>query len=176
MAMALLASGMANAQQPADYRLHAGDQIEAAVWKEPDLTRTVIVRPDGKFTFPLAGEIQAAGRTVAEIQADIATRLVKFIPEPVVTISVTGIAGNSIYVIGQVNKPGAFLMNPQLRVLQALSLAGGTTPYAALNDIIIVRNAGGRSLTLPFRYSEVSKGRNLDLNVLLEAGDVVVVP
>lgn len=172
----LLVSSVALAQQPTDYRLHAGDQVEATVWKEPDLTRTVTVRPDGKFTFPLVGEVVAAGKTVAEIQADINTRLLRFIPEPVVTVSVTGIEGNRIYVIGQVNKPGAFVMNPSISVLQALSLAGGTTPYAALNDIIIVRNNDGRQVSVPFRYSDVSKGRNLDQNVRLESGDVVIVP
>jgi polysaccharide export outer membrane protein len=173
---ALAAGGVAQAQQPADYRLHPGDQVEAAVWKEPDLTRTVIVRPDGKFTFPLAGEIVAAGRTVAQIQEDIASRLIKYIPEPVVTVSVTQIEGNRAYVIGQVNKPGAFVMNPSLTVLQALSLAGGTTPYASVNDIIIIRNSGGKSQSLPFRYSEISRGRNLEQNIRLESGDVVVVP
>ncbi len=172
----LLFSGAVFAQQPADYRLHAGDQVEATVWKEPDLTRTVTVRPDGKFTFPLVGEVVAAGKTVAEIQTAISSGLVRFIPEPVVTVSVTGIEGNKVYVIGQVNKPGGFVMNPSLSVLQALSLAGGTTPYAALNDIIIVRNEGNRQISVPFRYSDVSKGRNLDQNVRLESGDVVIVP
>lgn len=174
--IALSVGANAFAQQPADYRLHAGDAIEAAVWKEPDLTRTVVVRPDGKFTFPLAGEVVAAGRTVAEIQTDITARLVKYLPEPVVTVSVTGIEGNRIYVIGQVTRPGAFTMNPSFTVLQALSMAGGTTPYAALNDIIIIRNSGGKKVSLPFRYSDISKGRALEQNIQLESGDVVLVP
>lgn len=179
VALLLLAAGIAPAafaQQPPDYRLHAGDQIEVSVWKEVDLQRTLAIRPDGKFSFPLTGEVQAAGRTVAEVQADIMQRLQKFIPEPVVTVSVTGIEGNKVYVIGQVNKPGAIVMNPQVSVLQALSVAGGTTPYAAVNDIIVVRGSTGSQKVLPFRYNDVSRGRNLELNVQLEAGDVVVVP
>lgn len=171
-----LASGTAFAQQPPDYKLHAGDHIEISVWKEEDLQRTIVIRPDGKVTFPLAGELSAAGRTVSELQAELVERLTRYIPEPVVTVSVTGIEGNNVYVIGQVTRPGAFVMNPHLNVLQALSLAGGTTPYASLNDIIIVRGGTGRQQVLPFRYSDVSRGRNLELNVQLEAGDVVIVP
>lgn len=162
-------------QQP-DYLLHAGDQIEISVWREEDMQRTVIVRPDGKFTFPLTGEVVAAGRTVAQIRSDIEQRLQQYIPEPVVTVSVTGIEGNRIYVIGQVNKPGSYVMNPGLSVMQVLSLAGGTTPYAALNDIIVIRGSGARQQTLNFRYADVSRGRGLEQNIQLESGDVVVVP
>jgi len=174
--LALAALGVAGAQQPADYRLYAGDKVEASVWKEPDLTRTVVVRPDGKFTIPLVGEVAAAGRTVTEIQTDIAARLKKYIPDPVVTVSVTEIDGNRVYVIGQVNKPGAYTMNPRLSVLQALSVAAGTTAFAALNDIIIVRGSGASQKTIKFRYTDISKGRDMEQNILLESGDVVIVP
>lgn len=159
-----------------DYTLSAGDELEVSVWKEPDLTKTVVVRPDGKFTVPLAGEVVAARRTIDQVQTDITNRLKKYIPEAVVTVAVTKLEGNRIYVIGQVNKPGTFTMNPRLNVLQALSMAGGMTPFAATNDIIIMRNAGGQQRTLPFRYGEVAKGRNLEQNMSLEAGDVVIVP
>lgn len=174
--VACLAAPQTFAQQQPDYQLHVGDQIEISVWKEEDLQRTIAIRPDGKVTFPLAGEINAAGRSVADLQKDIAERLVKYIPEPVVTVSVTGIEGNRVYVIGQVTRPGAIVMNPQLNVLQALSIAGGTTPYAALNDIIVIRGGAARQQVLPFRYNDVSRGRALETNVRLEAGDVVVVP
>lgn len=175
-ASGIVASRVALAQQPPDYKIHAGDELEIAVWKEEDLLRKVIVRPDGKFSFPLTGEVVAAGRTVAQIQSEVENRLQKYIPEPVVTVSVTGIDGNGVFVIGQVNKPGMYVMNPQLNVLQALSMAGGTTPYAALNDIMILRGSGAGQKSLPFRYSDVSKGRSLEQNILLESGDVVVVP
>jgi polysaccharide export outer membrane protein len=178
-AVILLGVGCAatvSAQQLPDYKLHPGDEIEVSVWKEVDLQRKVVVRPDGRFTFPLSGEVAAAGRTVSDVRTDIENRLKRYIPEPVVTVSVTGIGGNQIYVIGQVNKPGAYVMNPQINVLQALSVAGGATPFAGLNDIIVIRGSGAGQRVLPFRYSDVSKGRNLEQNVLLEAGDVVIVP
>lgn len=164
------------AQQPPDYRLQAGDRIEVSVWKEPELQKLIIVRPDGKFSFPLAGEVAANGRTVAQVQKDIETKLKVYIPEPVVTVTITEIGGFRVYVIGQVVRPGAYVMNPRLNVLQALSLAGGTTPFASLNGIIVMRNSGTEQRVLPFRYEDVSKGRNLEQNVLLEAGDVIIVP
>jgi polysaccharide biosynthesis/export protein len=159
-----------------DYALSAGDELEVSVWKEPDLTKTVVVRPDGKFSVPLAGEVQAAGRSTDQIQADITNRLKKYIPEAVVTVAITKLEGNRVYVIGQVNKPGTFTMNPRLNVLQALSMAGGMTPFAAVNDISVMRTTGGQQRMLPFRFGEVSRGRNLEQNVQLEAGDVVIVP
>lgn len=173
----LLASTHAVAQgAEADYRLHAGDSITVSVWKEIDLQRKVMIRPDGKFSFPLAGEVQAAGRTADEVRIDIEGKLGKFIPEAVVTVIVEDFAGNRIYVIGQVNKPGMFIMNPQLTVLQALSLAGGHTPFAKLDDISIVRGLGANQKSLPFRYNQVVEGKSLQQNISLESGDVVVVP
>lgn len=159
-----------------DYKMHAGDQLEVSVWKEVDLQRTVLIRPDGRFTFPLTGEVQAAGRSPDEIRKDIENRLKIYIPEPVVTVTVTGVNGNALYVIGQVNKPGVFVMNPRLNVLQALSVAGGTTPFAKLDNIIVIRSASGAQRSLPFRYNKVSEGKDLAENIMLEAGDVVVVP
>jgi polysaccharide biosynthesis/export protein len=163
-------------QALADYALNAGDELEVAVWKEPDLTKVVVVRPDGKFSIPLAGDVAAAGRSVTQVQTEIATRLKKYIPEPVVTVTVTKLTGNIVYVIGQVNKPGQYVMNPRLNVVQALSVAGGMTPFAALNDIIVLRGPAGTQRVLPFRYAEVNKGRNLNQNLALEAGDVIIVP
>jgi len=165
-----------HAQQAAHYALHAGDQLDVSVWKEPDLTKQIMVRPDGRFSFPLVGEINAAGRGVAEVQTEIETKLKRFIPEPVVSITLMNVGGNKVYVIGQVKTPGAFIMNPQVNVLQALSLAGGMTPFASLNNISIIRSSGTKQSVLPFRYEDVSRGRSLDQNVLLESGDVVVVP
>jgi polysaccharide export outer membrane protein len=161
---------------PGQYQLHAGDKIQVSVWKEVDLQRLVVVRPDGQFSFPLTGEVKAAGRTADEIRADIENRLKKYIPEPVVTVTVEDVGGNRMYVIGQVNKPGMFIMNPQVNVLQALSLAGGTTPFAKLDGIIVIRGSGAAQTSLPFRYSQVTEGKSLGQNVMLESGDVVVVP
>ena len=177
IAIAVVATARVEAQAvEADYKLHAGDQLEVSVWKEVDLQREVLIRPDGKFSFPLAGEVQAAGRTPVEIRAFIQEKLRALIPEAEVTVTVKGVNGNSIYVIGQVNKPGAFVMNPQLNVLQALSLAGGMTAFAKLDNIIVVRHTSGAQKALPFQYNRVSEGRDLAQNLMLEAGDVVVVP
>ena len=107
---------------------------------------------------------------------EIEGRLQKFIPEPVVTVTVEEVAGNRAFVVGQVNKPGMFVMNPQLNVLQALALAGGATPFAKLDGIIILRGSGASQTALPFRYSQVTEGKSLGQNIMLESGDVIVVP
>jgi polysaccharide biosynthesis/export protein len=175
--LGLLAVTPAVAQQPLpDYTLLPGDEINVAVWREEDLQRDILIRPDGKFSFPLVGEILAINRTPAQVQAEIAQKLQLYIPEAVVTVTVNSIDGNRIFVIGQVSRPGAYVMNPQINVLQALSLAGGGTAFASLNNIIIVRGRGADQRTLPFRYDDVARGRNLEQNVLLEAGDVIIVP
>jgi len=172
----LLAAVGAQAQQLPDYTMNPGDALDVSVWKEPDLTKTVAVRPDGKFSFPLAGEVVAVGHTVTQLQTEIANRLKKYIPDPVVTVALSGLDGNRVFVIGQVNKPGAFVMNPRLTVLQALSLAGGMTAFAATNDIIVLRGAAGQQHALPFQYGDIAKGRHLEKNISLDAGDVIIVP
>jgi polysaccharide biosynthesis/export protein len=166
----------AHGQAPPDYEVNPGDELQIDVWREEDLQRIVIVRPDGKFSFPLSGEVKAADRTPAEIQAELSQKLRVYIPEAVVTVTVKGIEGNRIYVIGQVNNPGTFVMNPQINVLQALSLAGGMTAFASSNNIIILRSRGAEQVTRPFRFDDVARGRNLEQNILLEAGDVIIVP
>ena len=166
-----LAQGVA-----AEYKLHAGDKIEISVWKEPDLQRSVNVRPDGRFSFPLTGDVVAAGRSVEEVRGDIENRLKKYIPEPVVTVTAVETGGNRVYVIGQVARPGMFVMNPELNVLQALTLAGGPTPFAKLDSISVLRGTGTAQKTLSFRYSQVVEGKSLAQNITLESGDVIVVP
>jgi polysaccharide export outer membrane protein len=165
------------AQQAGDvYTVKPGDVLVVAVWKEPDLQGPVLVRPDGKFTIALAGEIDARGKGVGELQTIVAQRLTKFIADPVVTISVQEVRGNKVYVIGQVTRPGDFIVNPQVNVMQALSMAGGATPFANLDEIRILRRANGLQQALRFDYKEVLKGRRLEQNIELQAGDVVVVP
>jgi polysaccharide export outer membrane protein len=164
---------------PADaYRLGAEDLLDIAVWKEPELSRKeVLVRPDGGLSFPLVGEVQVAGRSVADVRHEIAERLRRYLPEPVVSVSLVKMLHPRVYVIGKVNKPGEFMMGRPLDVLQALAIAGGLTPFAASDDIRIVRReAGGRERAVPFRYSRIERGESLEQNILLQAGDVVVVP
>jgi polysaccharide biosynthesis/export protein len=164
---------------PADasYTVKPGDTLLVSVWKEPDLQGPVLVRPDGMFSFPLAGQMDARNKTVAELQQELTAKLKKYISDPVVTVSIQEIKGNKVYVIGQVQKPGDFVVNPRVDVMQALSMAGGTTPFAALGDIMILRRTDtGQQQALPFKYTDVIRGRNLSQNIMLQAGDVVVVP
>jgi polysaccharide export outer membrane protein len=172
------AQGVSPASAPlADYRLHAGDKLDVSVWKEPEMQRpTIVIAPDGKFSFPLAGQITAAGRTPAEVRQEIESKLAKYIPDAVVTVGITDVGGNVAYVIGQVAKPGSFVMNPRINVLQALSLAGGGTPFAKLDSIIVIRASPTGQRVLNFRFSQVSAGKDLEQNVMLESGDVVLVP
>jgi polysaccharide export outer membrane protein len=178
--LALLASSLiatsAHAQATASYHVKPGDVLEISVWKEPDLQRQVLVRPDGAFSFPLVGEVDARGKTVAELNKVVSERLSRYISDAVVTISVQTINGNKIYVLGQVNKPGEFIVNPSVNIMQALSMAGGTTPFAATNDIIVLRGQGKQQNAMAFRYNDVVRGRSLDTNIELLAGDIVVVP
>jgi polysaccharide export outer membrane protein len=161
---------------PAGYLINSGDRLEISVWKEPELQREVLVRPDGAFTFPLAGQIVARGRTVTQVREELEARLARYIPDLVTTVTVIDVRGNSIFVIGQVNNPGIFVMNPVLDVMQALSLAGGTTPFASLKNIRILRRENNVQSAIRFDYTNVAEGRSLDQNILLRSGDVVVVP
>jgi polysaccharide export outer membrane protein len=161
---------------PEDYRVNPGDTLDISVWKEEDLQREILVRPDGGFSFPLAGDMVAKGKTVTEIRDELAARLSRYIPDLVITVTVVDVEGNRIFVIGQVTKAGAFVMNPQLDVVQALALAGGMTPFASLKNIRILRRENGRQRAIRFDYTEVSEGESLDQNIVLQSGDVVIVP
>lgn len=172
----LFAISGARAQGLPDYELQAGDTLEISVWGEEDLLREVLVRPDGKFSFPLLGEFDANNKTSSELQQEMREQLIQFIPEAVVTVAVTGIEGNVIYVIGEVENPGRIVMNPRLTVLQALSLARGTTAFAAVDNIIVVRGTGEDRQVFNFRYNDVIRGRNLQQDIELQSGDVVIVP
>jgi polysaccharide biosynthesis/export protein len=158
------------------YRLGAEDVLLVSVWKDEQLTREVVVRPDGMFSFPLVGDIQAEDRTVEEIRADLVKRLTRYIPNPNVSVAVTKVLSYKIYVVGRVNKPGEYLIGHYTDVLQALSLAGGLTPFAAENDIKVIRRIKGQQQVFRFRYGDVRKGQELEQNILLQRGDAVMVP
>ena len=161
---------------PWNYRVSPGDVLSIMVWKEPDLMRQVIVRPDGVFSFPLAGSIQTSGKSVEEIEVIVKERLERFIPDPVVTVATEQISGNDIYVIGQVNRPGQFSPTARIDVTQALSLAGGTSPFAQVSNIKILRRIDKNLIAIPFNYGDIEKGKRLNQNIILEPGDVVIVP
>src|SRR5258707_1650879 len=158
------------------YLIQPGDVLQVAVWKETDLTAEVLVRPDGGISFPLAGELPAAGHTVADLTAMLEQRIRKLEPDAVVTVVVKTASGNRVYVIGKVNRPGEFPLIGQIDVMQALSLAGGATPFADTNGIRILRRDGKRQSSIVFRYNDVERGRKLEQNILLQSGDKVVVP
>jgi len=158
------------------YKLQPGDILTVNVWKETDLQGEVLIRPDGGMSFALAGELQAAGHTVGELTALLEARVRKFIPDAVVTIAVKASNGNRVYVIGKVNRPGDFALSRPTDVMQALSLAGGATPFADTNAIRILRRDGDRQSSISFRYGDVEHGRSLEQNILLQSGDTVVVP
>ena len=159
-----------------DYRVQPGDLLRISVWREADLQREVRVRPDGGFTFPLAGSIDALNRTADELRDDIVLKLKPYLPNPVVTVSLQEMSGNRIYVIGRVNRPGEFVMIRPVTVLQALAMAGGLTPYADEEGIQVLRGSGVDEVSIPFDYAQVQLGQQLEQNRVLLPGDVVIVP
>jgi polysaccharide export outer membrane protein len=158
------------------YEIGPEDALEIAVWKDDTLKASTLVRPDGGISFPLVGDVMVAGKTAAQVREELAKRLEKYIPEPVVTVSVVRVASYRIYVLGRVNKPGEFPLGRPIDVLQALSLAGGTTPFAAEDEIRVIRKIDGKSLSLPFDYARVRKLGDLSQNITLKSGDVLLVP
>src|SRR5271156_2258883 len=179
MLLLLLVFGPAYGANPGSmdgYLLRPGDVLLVSVWKETDLQGEVLVRPDGGISFALAGELAAAGHTVAELTAMLETKIRKFIPDAVVTVSVKAAGGNRIYVIGKVTRPGDFPLIGPVDVVQALTLAGGSTPFANTNAIRILRREGDHEISIPFRYGDIERGRRLSQNILLRNGDTVVVP
>lgn len=158
------------------YLIGPEDALEIAVWRDDTLKSGVLVRPDGGISFPLAGDFVVAGRTAAQVRDELVKRLEKFVPEPVVTVTVVRVASYRIYVIGRVNKPGDFQAGRNIDVLQALSLAGGMTPFANEDEIRIIRKIDGASVSIPFQYSRIRKGGDLSQNITLKSGDVLLVP
>ncbi len=158
------------------YLLGPEDMLKIAVWKDEQLTQELVVRPDGMITFPLIGEVVASGRTAENVGLEITSRLLKFLPSPTVTVTVLKVLSYRIYVLGQVQKPGEYQAGHHTDVLQALSMAGGLTPYASENDIKIIRRTGLEEVVFPFRYGDAQKGKDLHQNILLQRGDLVMVP
>src|ERR1700674_2162511 len=168
LAACLLWTAAARSASPtvgAGYKLQPGDVLQVVVWKETDLQSEVLIRPDGGISFPLAGDIRAAGRTTAELRTELETRVRKLIPDAVVTVSVKAPNGNRVFVIGKVNRPGDFPLLRPTDVMQALSLAGGATPFASTDKIRVLHRDGSHQTSIRFRYSEVVRGHNLDQNV-----------
>ena len=159
------------------YRINPGDVLQISVWKETDLQRELLVNPDGHIAFPLADDLVAEGKTVEQLRVEITEKLARFIPDVVVTVAALQVSGNKVYVLGQVARPGEFVMTRTADVMQAISAAGGTTPFAQRDDIKILRRGEqGTQIAIPFKYGDVEAGRKLEQNILLRAGDTIVVP
>jgi len=170
------ASAKAPATEDPNYVIGAQDVLDINVWKEPELTRAVPVRPDGKISLPLLNDVQAAGLTPTRLAAQITESLKKFLANPQVTVIVTSINSQRVYILGEVARPGAYPMLPGMTVLQGLSSAGGFTLYANSKKIYVLRTENGKQEKHPFNYKEVLAGRNEDQNIILKAGDTIVVP
>jgi polysaccharide export outer membrane protein len=157
------------------YTVASEDEITISVWRDESLTRDLVVRPDGKVSFPLIGDLIAEGKTVDELQKEVMERLARYLPNPSVWVSVKKINSYKIYVIGKVTKPGEYLVGHYTDVMQALSLAGGLTTFASPGQIQVLRRKSGTQSLQQFSYSDVFKGE-LAQNIILERGDVVMVP
>jgi polysaccharide export outer membrane protein len=161
---------------PEDYIIGADDTLRVTVWKEPDMSVTLPVRPDGKISIPLLDDVQAAGMTPMQLATSIKDKLKKYIADPRVTVVVTAMTSQRIYVLGEVLHTGPMPLLPHMTVLQALSTAG-FTQFANLKGIYLLRvQQGGQQTKLPFNYKEAIKGRGTQQNIVLKPGDTIVVP
>jgi len=158
------------------YIVQPNDLLEIYVWKDAGLTRKVIVRPDGRISFPLVQDMQAAGLSPEAIKQEIEKKLKEYIEVPNVTVIVEAIQSYRVFVTGKVGKPGALMAEKPMTVLQALALAGGFLEYANLAEMVIIRNTGEDNILFRFNYLEVIKGKNFNQNMLLKTGDVIIVP
>jgi polysaccharide export outer membrane protein len=159
-----------------EYVIGPTDVLEIHVWREPDLSRTIPVRPDGKITLPLLNDVQASGLTPLELKAGIEKGLAEFVESPTVSVAVQEINSKNIFVLGEVESPGQYPLQQDLTVLQALSLAGGFAEWADKGDIVILRKENGKQTRIKFDYKNVSKGKHLEKNIVLQPGDTIIVP
>lgn len=159
------------------YRVKPGDQLEIAIWKEPDMRRDTLVLPDGTISYPLAGHPTVMGLTPKEIEELLGERLTNYFNDPFISVVVKQTSGNQVYVMGQVRNPGVFTITQPVDVMQALSLAGGLSQFADKNKIIVLRRLDtGAQKVIRFAYSSVQRGKKLTSNIILKGGDTVVVP
>ena len=158
------------------YNIGPGDVLEISVWRDQNLSREVVVPPDNVISFPLAGDINVSGTTVGQLREKVAKKLTEYIPDPSVTVMLKKINSLNAYVIGKVNKAGTFPINLDTSVMQILAMAEGLNPFASEGKIHILRQQGGTTIKIPFDYGSVVSGKNLEQNILLKRGDVIVVP
>jgi polysaccharide biosynthesis/export protein len=177
---AISASTTQTAHKPAtqdpSYVIGPQDVLDIDVWKEKELTRTVPVRPDGKISLPLLNDVQAGGLTPTQLADQLTERLKKYITDPQVTVIVTQINSQRVYLLGEVTRPGAYPLLPGMNVLQAISSAGGFTIFANTKNVYVLRRENGKQEKFPFNYKDVIDGKRPGENIVLRAGDQIVVP
>jgi len=166
----------ASAAVDSEYKIGPQDVLRIDVWKEPDITRTIPVRPDGKISLPLLNDVQATGLSAHELAMNISKGFEKYINNPQVTVTVMEINSRRVYLTGEVARTGAIPLLPNMTVLQALSSGGGFTQFAKIKSIYVLRQEAGKQVKLPFNYKEVVAGKKPEDNILLQPGDVIVVP
>jgi polysaccharide biosynthesis/export protein len=159
-----------------NYVIGAQDVLDVDVWKEPDISRSVPVRPDGKISLPLLNDVQAAGLTPTQLASNITSELKKYMTDPEVAVIVTQINSQRIYILGEVARAGAYVLIPGMTVLQALSNAGGFTPFANTKKIYVIRQENSKQKKFYFNYKDVVGGKHAEQNIVLKAGDTIVVP
>ena len=158
------------------YHIGPGDVLEISVWKDPDLSRKIVVPPDGIIAFPLVEAINVSGLTVADLRSIVAKKLSEFIPDATVTVMLLEINNLKAYVIGKVNSPGQYPITLETSVMQLLAQAKGLTPFASGGNIKILRQENNKVTNIPFDYGEVENGKHLEQNIIVQPGDVIVVP
>ena len=163
------------AQGPA-YELGPGDVVEISVWKDESLSRTLVVPPDGVISFPLIGDIRLESMTVENLRKKVTQLLAAYVPDATVTVMIKELNSLNAYVIGKVNKPGAYPITMDTTVMQILSVAGGMNPFASESQVHILRRINNKTIKIPFDFKQILKGENLEQNIVLKRGDVVVVP
>jgi len=162
--------------QAADYLIGAGDVVEIVVWKEPDLSRTVRVRPDGKISLPLVDDIQASQSTLLRLKERITEALAAYVDHPAVYVMLQENRSNKIYIIGKVNAPGEYVLERDTTVLQAIATAGSFTEWAKKDDIVILRRGPQGPFRIEFDYDRVISGKDIEQNILLNPDDLIIVP
>lgn len=159
---------------PPDYVLGVEDRLTIFVWREPDLTRMVTIRPDGKVTVPTVGEIQAAGRSPAQLGEDIAKALARFIKEPVVSVIVEEINNFKVSMLGEVASQGVLVLKRKTRLLEAIALSGGLTQFADKSNIVVVREEDGTEVRSRIDYRKILNGEHPEYNIWLRPGDTII--
>ena len=179
LCFAIFTAGQALAEQKneiKEYRIDVGDALEINVWKEPEMTRPVVVRLDGRISLPLIGDVIAAGSTPMELAKTLEKKIGEIIEEPSVTVILTASNSRVYYMVGNINSPGAYPIIAPVNLLQAIAKAGGLGEWADKDEIIIVRRSSGKDEMLSFNYEKFVKGKDLSQNIMIQYGDTIIVP